>query len=48
MLTVTRAALTQISLAFPDAFLAEANDVLAGFRPRPPGEPTPKKGGPHE
>ena len=45
MLTATRAALTQISLAFPDAFLAEANDVLAGFRPRPPGEPTPRKGG---
>jgi hypothetical protein len=36
MLGATRAAFTQISLAFPDAFLAEANDVLAGFRPRPP------------
>jgi len=35
MLGATRAALTQISLAFPDVFLAEANDVLAGFRPRP-------------
>jgi hypothetical protein len=45
MLGATRAALTQISLAFPDAFLAEANDVLAGFRPRPPGEQTPRKGG---
>jgi hypothetical protein len=46
MLTATRAALTQISLAFPDVFLAEANDVIAWFRPRPPGEPTPRKGGP--
>jgi hypothetical protein len=46
MLSATRAAFTQISLAFSDAFLAEANDVLAGFRPRPPGEPTPRKGGP--
>jgi len=48
MLGATRAAFTQLSLAFPDVFLAEANDVLAGFRPRPPGEPTPRKGGPHE
>ena len=48
MLTATRAALTQISLAFPDVFLAEANEVIAWFRPRPPGEPTPGKGGPHE
>jgi hypothetical protein len=47
MLTATRAAFTQISLAFPDAFLAEANDVLAGFRPRPPGNDKPK-GGPRE
>jgi hypothetical protein len=46
MLTATRAALTQISLAFPDVFLAEANDVIAWFRPRPPGEPTPRKGRP--
>jgi hypothetical protein len=48
MLGATRAAFRQLSLAFPDVFLAEANDVLAGFRPRPPGEPTPRKGGPHE
>jgi hypothetical protein len=48
MLGATRAAFTQISLAFPDAFLAEANDVIAWFRPRPPGESTPTKGGPHE
>jgi hypothetical protein len=46
MLTAARAALTQISLAFPDVFLAEANAVIAWFRPRPPGEPTPRKGGP--
>jgi hypothetical protein len=47
MLGATRAAFTQISLAFPDAFLAEANDVLAGFRPRPPGG-FKSKGGPRE
>src|SRR5471032_2697800 len=46
MLTATRDALMQLTLAFSDAFLAEANDVLAGFRPRPPGESTPRKGGP--
>ncbi|WP_089163976.1 hypothetical protein [Caballeronia sordidicola] len=46
MLGATRAAFTQITLAFPDAFLAEANDVIAWFRPRPPGESTPRKGGP--
>ncbi|WP_158938367.1 hypothetical protein [Burkholderia sp. S171] len=44
MLGATRAAFTQLSLAFPDAFLAEANDVIAWFRPRPPGESTPRKG----
>jgi hypothetical protein len=48
MLGATRAVFTQISLAFPDAFLAEANDVIAWFRPRPPGESTPRKGAPHE
>jgi hypothetical protein len=47
MLGATRAAFTQITLAFPDAFLAEANDVLAGFRPRPPGG-SKSKGGPRE
>jgi hypothetical protein len=46
MLGATRAALTQLTLAFPDAFLVEANDVIAWFRPRPPGESTPRKGGP--
>jgi hypothetical protein len=46
MLTAARAAFTQITLAFPDVFLADANDVIAGFRPLPPGEPTPRKGGP--
>jgi hypothetical protein len=39
MLTATRAAFTQITLALADAFVAEANDVIAGFRPRPPGSP---------
>jgi hypothetical protein len=47
MLGATRAAFTQISLAFPDVFLAEANDVLAGFRSRRPGGSKPK-GGPRE
>jgi hypothetical protein len=47
MLGATRAAFTQLSLAFPDFFLAEANDVLAGFRPRPPGG-SKSKGGPCE
>jgi hypothetical protein len=47
MLGATRAAFTQLSLAFPDVFLAEANDVLAGFRPRRPGGSKPK-GGPRE
>src|SRR5471032_633461 len=44
MLTATRDALMQLTLAFSDAFLAEANDVLAGFRPRPPGPRISKKG----
>jgi hypothetical protein len=44
MLTAARAAFTQITLAFSDAFLAEANDVLAGIRPRPPGGSKPKDG----
>jgi hypothetical protein len=48
MLTATRAAFTQISLAFPDVFLAEAIDVLAGFRPRPPRAPTSTPGGDRE
>jgi hypothetical protein len=49
LLVESRAALTQISLAFPDAFLAEANAVIAGFRPgprpRPPGDLNSPKGG---
>jgi hypothetical protein len=44
-LTAARAAFTQISLTFSDVFLTEATDVIAGFRPRPPGEPRPRKGG---
>ncbi len=43
MLTAARAAFTQISLAFSDAFLAEANEVIAGFMPRPPGSPIEKR-----
>jgi hypothetical protein len=47
MLTAARAALTQISLAFPDAFLAEANAVIAAYRPqprlRPPRDPNPRE-----
>ena len=45
MLGATRAAFTQITLAFSDDLMAEANDVLSGFRPRPPGEPKSKRGG---
>jgi hypothetical protein len=48
MLTATRAAFTQLSLAFADAFLAEANAVIAGFMPRPPGASKTRKGGPRE
>jgi len=36
MLGATRAAFKQIAFAFSDDLLAEANDVLAGFRSRPP------------
>jgi hypothetical protein len=36
MLTAARIALTQISTVFPDVFFADANAVIAGFRPRPP------------
>ncbi|MGV7245516.1 hypothetical protein [Caballeronia sp. M23-90] len=47
MLTATRAAFTQISLAFTDAFLVDAHAVLAAYRgpPRapPPGASAPKK-----
>ena len=48
MLTAARAAFTQISLAFPDVFLADANAVLVGFMRRPPGPPTSKNGGDRE
>jgi hypothetical protein len=46
MLGATRAAFTQITLAFSDDLMADAKDVLAGFRPRPPGglNPNPKRG----
>ncbi|AME27343.1 hypothetical protein [Burkholderia sp. PAMC 26561] len=39
MLGAARAAFTQIAFAFSDDLLAEANGVLSGFRPRPPGGP---------
>jgi hypothetical protein len=45
MLTSARAAFTQISLAFPDIFLAEANAVIVGFMPRPPGGLSSNQGG---
>jgi hypothetical protein len=48
MLTATRAAFMQITLAFADAFLAEANAVIDGFRPRPPRASKPGKGGPRD
>jgi hypothetical protein len=44
MLTAGRAVFTQISLAFSDVFLADANAVLAGFMSRPPEPPTSKNG----
>jgi hypothetical protein len=36
MLTATRVALTQVSALFAEQFFAEANALIAGFRPRPP------------
>src|SRR5471032_2462034 len=42
MLGATRAAFTQITLAFSDDLMADAKNALAGFRPRPPGEPKSK------
>jgi hypothetical protein len=45
MFTSARAAFTQISLAFSDVFLADANAVIVGFMPRPP---TSKHGGGRE
>jgi hypothetical protein len=36
MLGATRAAFTQLTLAFSRDLMAEADEVLAGFRPRPP------------
>jgi hypothetical protein len=47
-LAAVQAALSEISLAFPDAFFAEANALIAAccpFTPRPPGLPSSKKGG---
>lgn len=44
MLGAARAAFTQIAFAFSDDLLAEANDVLSGFRPRPPGGPKSTQG----
>jgi hypothetical protein len=36
MLTATRAALTQVSALFAEEFFAEANVLIAGFRPHSP------------
>ena len=44
MLGAARAAFTQIAFAFSHDLLAEANDVLSGFRPRPPGGPKSTQG----
>jgi hypothetical protein len=38
MLTASRMALTQVSAIFVEAFVAEANALIAGFRPRTFGE----------
>jgi len=46
MFTASRAAFTQISLAFADAFLVDANAVIAGFVSRPPGASKTRKVGP--
>ncbi len=49
MLTATRAAFTQITQAFADVFLAEANAVIDEIRPRSPGGASKSsKGGPRE
>ena len=37
MLTAARVALTQVSALFEDQFFAEANALITGFRPPPPG-----------
>jgi hypothetical protein len=44
MLGATRAAFTQITLAFSDDLMADAKNALAGFRPRPPGGPKSTRG----
>jgi hypothetical protein len=44
MLGATRAAFTQIAFSFSDDLLAEANGVLSGFRPQPPGGPKSTQG----
>jgi hypothetical protein len=44
MLGATRAAFTQITLAFSDDLMADAKDALDGFRPRPPGGVKSKRG----
>ena len=48
MLTSARASFTQISFAFSDVFLADANAVIVDFMPRPPEPPTSKQGGERE
>jgi hypothetical protein len=37
MLSAARVALTQVSALFQDQFFADANAVIEGYRPRPPG-----------
>jgi len=37
MVTAARVALTQVSALFEDQFFAEANALITGFRPPPPG-----------
>ncbi|WP_438397391.1 hypothetical protein [Caballeronia sp. DA-9] len=44
ILDATRAAFTQITLAFSDDLMAGAKDALDGFRPRPPGGPKSTRG----
>lgn len=44
MLRATPAVFKQIAFAFSDDLLAEANDALSWFRPRPPGGPKSTRG----
>lgn len=44
MLGAVRVSFEEVVIAFSDELLAQAHDVLAGFRPRPPGGPKSGRG----